>query len=414
MTSSPSHSLMAIPGLVFILAGLTALAPLATDAYLPAVPTMADALGRSVHDVELSISLFLAGFSLGQLFGGPFSDHFGRRIAIFTGLALFSLGSLAIIFTPNIEWLWAFRVVQALGGGLTVVNTPAIVRDISSGNESARTLSRMAMILMLAPLLAPVLGSLILQTLSWPMIFGLLFIYSLLLAVTIHRVLPETRRLQTDRPNALRRYWMVLRHRHALGYLVSACFGYGSLFAFITGSPSVYMGYFSLSETLYPFAFGANVLALLAFNKLNIRLLGRHQPRNLLLAGQLVQLVTGMILIVYVVTSSTVQLPLFILLVMLFFGCHGLVSANAMAGITEFFPTNSATATALMGACGFAFGAFTGSLVGLFADGTPLPMAAMMALCALLAPALRLLLQRGPVAEAEPPRQAGSASSTSA
>ena len=95
-----------IPGFVFLLAALTALAPLATDAYLPAVPTIADALSRSVHDVELSISLFLAGFSIGQLVGGPFSDHFGRRTGIFIGLALFCSGSLAISFSQSIEWMW--------------------------------------------------------------------------------------------------------------------------------------------------------------------------------------------------------------------------------------------------------------------------------------------------------------------
>ncbi|MBT00460.1 MAG: multidrug transporter [Oceanospirillaceae bacterium] len=388
-----------IPGFVFLLAALTALAPLATDAYLPAVPTIADALSRSVHDVELSISLFLAGFSIGQLVGGPFSDHFGRRTGIFIGLALFCSGSLAISFSQSIEWMWTMRIVQAVGGGMTVVNTPAIVRDISGGRDSARTLSRMAIILMLAPMLAPLLGSLILQTLGWRPIFILLLIYGVILAVVIFRVLPETRIVQKDRPNAIKRYWMVLKSRYALGYLFSACFAYGSLFAFITGSPSVYMGYFELSETAYPFAFGANVFALMIFNKLNIRLLGRHHPQKLLLAGQIIQLATGLVLALYTLVSGAPTLPMFILLIMLFFGCHGLVSANSMAGITEIFPHNSATATALMGACGFAFGALSGSLVGLVADGTPQPMVLMMAACAILAPATRLMLQRGlPVA----------------
>jgi len=387
---------LVIPGFVFILAALTALAPLATDAYLPAIPTIARELGRSIPDVELSISFFLAGFSIGQLFGGPFSDHFGRRTGIFFGLSLFIIGSLAITFTPSIEWLWLFRVVQAVGGGITVVNTPAIVRDLFSGRESARTMSRMAMILMLAPLLAPVLGSLVLQSAGWQMIFVLLLIYGIVLAGVIHRVLPETRKIQTDRPNAVRRYWMVIRNRHALGYLFSACFGYGSLFAFITGSPSVYMGYFGMSESTYPLAFGANVLTLILLNKLNIRLLANHQPRTLLLAGQLIQIATGAMLFGYVFLGGELQIQIFIPLVMLFFGCHGLVSANSMAGITDLFPTNSATATALMGACGFAFGAFSGSLVGLLYDGTPLPMALVMFICAVLAPVIRLLFQWGP------------------
>lgn len=387
---------LVIPGFVFILAALTALAPLATDAYLPAIPTIARELSRTVPDVELSISFFLVGFSIGQLIGGPFSDHFGRRTGIFCGLSLFILGSLAITFTPSIEWLWVFRVVQALGGGITVVNTPAIVRDLHSGRESARTMSRMAMILMLAPLLAPVLGSLILQTLSWQMIFILLLLYGCILTAVIYRTLPETRQVQTNRPNAFRRYWMVMRNRHALGYLFSACFGYGSLFAFITGSPSVYMGYFGLSESSYPLAFGANVIALVLLNKVNIRLLSSHAPRTLLLAGQLIQILTGALLFGYAFLGGDLNIALFIPLVMLFFGCHGLVSANSMAGMTDLFPTNSATATALMGACGFAFGALAGSLVGLLYDDTPLPMTLVMFACALLAPTIRLLLQMGP------------------
>ncbi|WP_432698152.1 multidrug effflux MFS transporter [Marinobacterium sp. YM272] len=394
---NPGSTSRHIPGFIFILAALTALAPLATDAYLPAVPTIAQSLGASVHQVEMSISFFLFGFSIGQLFGGPFSDHFGRRIGIFTGLALFLTGSLAIMFTPNVEWLWGFRILQALGGGMTVVNTPAIVRDLYSGRESAQTLSRMAVILMLAPLMAPILGSVVLQTLGWHMIFGLLLIYGAIIATLIYRALPETREIQKDRPNAVKRYWMVLRNRHAVGYLASACFGYGSLFAFITHSPSVYMGYFNLSESVYPFAFGANVFSVLIMNKINIRMLAKHAPRRLLLAGQLIQLVTGIGLVLFVAFGgSELNIFLFIALVMLFFGCHGLVSANSMAGITDFFPRNSATATALMGACGFAFGAICGSVTSLFADGTPLPMAMMMFACALLSPLVRMLLQMGP------------------
>lgn len=394
-----SREPVAIPGFLFILAALTALAPLATDAYLPAVPTIAQALGTAIPDVELSISFFLAGFSIGQLLGGPFSDHFGRRIGIFSGLSLFTLGSLAICFTPSIEWLWLFRIVQAIGGGMTVVNTPAIVRDLSSGRESARTMSRMAMILMLAPLLAPVLGSLILQTLGWRMIFVLLLIYSAVLVLVIHKSLPETRRVQPDRPNAARRYWMVMRNRHALGYLFSTCFGYGSLFAFITASPSVYMGYFELNESSYPFAFGANVVSLLLMNRINIRMLGKHQPRALLLVGQLLQIGAGAALFGYVYLSDSIHILIFIPLVMLFFSCHGLVNANSMAGMTDLFPTNSATATALMGACGFASGALAGSLVGLIYDGTPMPMTLVMFGCAILSPLIRILLQWGPVPE---------------
>lgn len=127
----------------------------------------------------------------------------------------------------------------------------------------------------------------------------------------------------------------------------------------------------------------------------------------------MIQMAAALVLFAYIYFSSAPQVWMFVPLVVVFFGCHGLVSANTMAGITEFFPTNSATATALMGASGFAFGAFTGSMVGIYADGTPLPMVTTMMLCALLAPALRLLLQRGPTPEIQPEAQAGSSVSSS-
>lgn len=384
-----------IPGFLLILAALTALAPLATDAYLPAIPTIANELGRSVHDVELSISLFLGGFALGQVIGGPFSDHFGRRIGIFTGLSLFCVGTAAILFTSSLEWLWGARVLQAIGGGLTVVNTPAIVRDFYSGRESAATMSRMGIILMIAPLSAPLIGSVILQFSSWQMIFLFLLCYGVLLGWVIHRRLPESRQVQLDRPNALKRYWAVLSHRYALGYLASACCAYGSLFAFITGSPSVYMGYFGLSESVYPFVFGANVVTLIAMSRLNIRLLRKHMPLRLLSVAQVLQLGVGLIFLAYIYFSSAPALVAVVLLIMLFMGFHGLLTANTMAGITEFFPTNAATATALLGACGFATGALSGTLVGIYGDGTAWPMAVIMAACSVLAPVARSLLQLG-------------------
>lgn len=386
---------LSIRSLILLLAALTAMAPLAIDAYLPAMLDMSAFFGVSIHDVELSLSLFLAGFALGQIVGGPFSDHFGRRAATGSGISLFCLGTLGIILSPTIEWLWAFRVIEAFGGGLAVVNSAAIIRDFSKGQESARHLSNMAVIMMLAPLLAPLLGMVLLHLSGWRLVFDFLLVYGLIIGSTLFFKLPETRLITDDRPGAFKRYGMVLSNRCAVGFLFSQCFALGGMFAFITGSPSVYMGYFGISETVYPFLFGTNVVAMIFFNRLNVRLLKRHRPQFILSIGQAGQILTASLLLAYISFNSNPSLYIVIPLIILFIGVMGLIVANATSSTVEYFPSNSATATALLGASGFATGAVTGAVVGILGDGTAWPMIVVMFGCAVAAPSLRFLMQNG-------------------
>lgn len=386
---------LSVRSMILLLAALTAMAPLAIDAYLPAMPQMADFFAVSIHDIELSLSLFLAGFAIGQIIGGPFSDHFGRRAATGIGISLFCLGTLGIILSPSIAWLWGFRIIEAIGGGLAVVNSAAIIRDFSKGQESARHLSNMAIIMMLAPLLAPVIGMLLLHISGWRLVFDFLLLYGLLIGATLFFKLPETRIKTEDRPNAFKRYWMVLSNRYAIGFLFSQCFALGGMFAFITGSPSVYMGFFGVSETVYPFLFGTNVVAMMLFNRLNVRLLKQYQPRVILSVGQAGQVITASLLLAYVSLSSMPSLYIVTPLIIIFIGIMGLIVSNATSSTVEFFPTNSATATALLGAAGFTTGAIAGAIVGILGDGTAFPMALVMFTCAATAPLLRFLVQAG-------------------
>lgn len=386
---------LSVRSMILLLAALTAMAPLAIDAYLPAMPQMADFFTVSIHDIELSLSLFLAGFAIGQIIGGPFSDHFGRRAATGIGISLFCLGTLGIILSPSIAWLWGFRIIEAIGGGLAVVNSAAIIRDFSKGQESARHLSNMAIIMMLAPLLAPVIGMLLLHISGWRLVFDFLLLYGLLIGATLFFKLPETRIKTGDRPNAFKRYWMVLSNRYAIGFLFSQCFALGGMFAFITGSPSVYMGFFGVSETVYPFLFGTNVVAMMLFNRLNVRLLKQYQPRVILSVGQAGQVITASLLLAYVSLSNTPSLYIVTPLIIIFIGIMGLIVSNATSSTVEFFPTNSATATALLGAAGFTTGAIAGAIVGILGDGTAFPMALVMFTCAATAPLLRFLVQAG-------------------
>lgn len=386
------HSL---PGLILMLAALTALAPLAIDAYLPAMPVIRDALNTTTHATELSLSLFLAGFALGQIMGGPLSDHFGRRRMIFIGIALFIAGTLVIIFSQQISGLWTGRIIQALGGGLAIVNAAAVIRDISSGRDSARYLSHMGVIIMIAPLLAPLIGMLILHASGWRAIFVFLLGYALILGVLLFRKLPETRVIYADRPNALRRYWRVISHRQALGYIASQSLTYGALFTFITASPLVYMGFFGVSETWYPFLFGINVLCIIAVNRINVRLLRRFSPHQLLTTGQLGQCTCGLILLGFVLLLPSQQLlNIVVLMIMLFIGFQGLIIANTIASTIELFPDNSATASALLSASGFMTGAVAGGLAGSFGEISPFPMVVIMCVCAFSGLFIRLLIQQ--------------------
>lgn len=383
-----------IPGLVWMLAGLTALGPLAIDAYLPAFPDMAADLSVSVQSIELTVSLFLAGFALGQLAGGPFSDHYGRRAAIFTGLTLFGIGTLGIMLSPQVETVWIARFIQAFGGGVSVVNSAAIVRDLFRGADSARAMSRIAAIMMVAPMLAPVLGSVMLHLGSWRSIFLVLLVYTLTLLLTLAYKMPETRQVQ-DLPaiSPLRRYLQVIRHRRALGFLVAVAFSHAAMFAFITGSSGVYMAHFGASAATFPLLFGANVVVLLICNQINIRIVHRFTPQRLLMLAQWTQGFIGCSLL-SIIWLGEIQLWQLVPGIMLFIGLQGFIISNGMASTIEFFPQSAATATALVGATGFALGGLSGALIGLLGDGSPLPMVAVMTGSVLVGITLRTLLHR--------------------
>ncbi len=380
--------------LILLLAGLTAIAPLAIDAYLPAMPLMASSFAVSIHSIELSLSLFLAGFAVGQLTGGPLSDHFGRRRIIFIGLSLFCFASLGIVFSQTLHGLWFWRIVQAIGGGMAIVNSSAVIRDISSGRDSARYLAHMAIIMMIAPLSAPLIGVLCLYFAGWQSIFIVLFVYALLIALLLYRLLPETRIKTEQSISALRRYIEILSHRKALAYLAAQSFAYGGLFSFITASPSVYMIYFGVSASVYPLLFGINVLMMIVINRINVRLLRFYDPPCLLRLGQLLQVSAGSLMLLYIIFSTQPDLIVIVGGVMLFIGAQAFIVSNAVASTVELFPRSSATATAVLGSAGFLSGAASGLVVTSFGDGSLWPMITVMSVCAISGFTLKTLILR--------------------
>jgi DHA1 family bicyclomycin/chloramphenicol resistance-like MFS transporter len=374
------------PGRVSLLVAInTALAPFAIDAYLPAMAALASSIGASIHHTELSISVFMAGFAIGQLLFGPVSDRLGRKPVLLSGLVVFLLASLMLATVGSLTELLAWRFVQALGGGACVVNSAAIVRDCFSGRQAASVISTMAMIMMLAPLVAPLFGSAMLYLSGWRVIFIFLAGYAAFLLWLMSTRLPETRdpnQPVASFPQVLRNYASVIRHREGLGYICAVSASFGGLFAFVTASPFVYMEHFGLSPAVYPFVLGANVIFIALSNRLNIHLLKSRTPLQNLYLGLAIQLVAAGGLVVAVLTGMA-SLPMVVALVMLYSGMIGLISPNAMALLLDHFGHMSATATALMGAAKFGSAALAGVMVGAFEIENLWPMVLTMLVASL-------------------------------
>ncbi|WNL37820.1 multidrug effflux MFS transporter [Halomonas sp. PAMB 3264] len=369
-----------------LVAANTALAPFAIDAYLPAIGILAQAIDESIHRTELSISMFLFGFALGQLCFGPLSDRVGRKPVLMGGLVVFLLASLLITTVDSLGALLAWRFVQALGGGACVVNSAAIVRDCFSGREAARVMSTMAMIMMLAPLVAPAVGSLLLRVGDWWLIFVFLAAYAGFLLWLLGTKLPETRDMSLPAASprqVLRNYASVLRHREAMGYICAVAASFAGLFAFVTASPFLYLDYFSLSPHVYPAVFGVNVVVIALSNRVNIYLLRYRTPQQNLRLGLGVQLVAALALVL-VNALGLASLYVVVPLIMLFTGMIGLITPNAISSLLDHFGHISATATALLGGIQFTCGALAGVVVGLFEVDHLGPMLLTMLTVALL------------------------------
>lgn len=383
-----------IRSLAVLLAMLTAVAPFAVDMYLPAMQTMAKELSVPIHYIEISISTFLFGFALGQLIGGPLSDRLGRKPMIALGLILFSITSLMLTQTESINQLLMLRALQAIGGGIATVNSSAIIRDLFAGDDMAKVLSMVAIVMMSAPLVAPMLGAFVVKFFDWQSIFLSLAIYSLLVMLLLLWRLPETnprsKLSELKRPSLWQSYKRVLSHRQAMGYIVAISFAFSGMFVFITSSAFTYMEYFSVSVQLFPFLFGANVLVMMLMNRINVWALNHYSSKDILTTGLLIQLSCGIGLVIasYAQADLTIIVPLN----MIFVGSLGLIAANATAGTLNFFPDISGTATAVIGVTEFTLGALVGLLWSYLHElqfiatqqHTLSPMAWVMAACALI------------------------------
>jgi DHA1 family bicyclomycin/chloramphenicol resistance-like MFS transporter len=365
-----------------ILSTLMAFASISTDLYLPALPTMASSLHADAGTVELTISGYLVGFSLGQLLWGPIGDRHGRRLPIAIGLVLFIAGSAGCAVSTSAAMLVGWRALQAVGACASVVLARAMVRDLYTGHRAAQMMSTLMTVMAIAPLLGPSVGGLILHMASWRAIFWTLVgvgLATLAALYALPETLPPERRNREPLWRALAGYGELLRHRRLLGYAAAGGCFYGGIYAYIAGTPFAYITYYHVSPQCYGVLFGAGIVGIMLTNQINSRLVRRLGGDRLMRAGALGAAVAGLQLAFDAWTGwgglTGLVIPLF-----LFISATGFIVANSIAGALGSFPERAGSVSALVGAIQYGTGITGSALVGIFANGTPWPMACIIAL----------------------------------
>ena len=367
--------------LVLVLGALSAIGPLTIDTYLPALPELSRQLGATDAQAQATITGLLIGLGFGQLIIGPLSDSVGRRKPLLAGLVLHALMSVLCALAPSIGLLTVTRTLQGFAGAAVAVVAMAVVRDLFSGIRAAQLLSRLVLVLGVAPILAPSLGSALLALTSWRGIFVVLAVIALGMLVLAFLALPETLPAERRRPvsvtGSLRAYGALFKDRLFIVMVLVAGLMFATLFAYISGAPFVLQDLYGMTPQQFGLAFSANAVGMIAMTQINPWLVKRYSPVSVLSFGVLVAFAGAITLFVLMLLGVGGWLafmgPLFFVI-----SAAGLSFPNAPAIALNRHGDSAGTAAALLGASQFMIGGMVAPLVGVFANGTPVPMAAIM------------------------------------
>ena len=388
--------------MIVVLGALVALGPLTIDMYLPALPKIADDLSVSSSVAQLTLTGTLAGLALGQLIVGPLSDSLGRRRPLMAGIVLHMLASLLCLFAPNIAVLGVARGLQGVGAAAAMVVAIAVVGDLFAESVAATVLSRLMLVLGVAPVVAPSLGAAVLLKASWHWVFAVLVVLAAGLLVLAALALPETLPASHRRPLKMRSiaatYVEVLRDvRFDILVLVGAL-GMSGLFAYIAGASFVLQGHYGLDQQAFALVFGAGAVALIAATQVNVVLLRRFGPQTIVLWALVAASLAGVVF-VGLSFAHIGGLPGFVVPVWAILAAMGLVIPNAPAVALARHPDAAGTAAAVLGAAQFGLGAAVAPLVGVLGNGE-IALALVMTVGMVIA-LLALLAVGVPAAETE-------------
>jgi MFS transporter, DHA1 family, multidrug resistance protein len=358
--------------MIVVLGALVALGPLTIDMYLPALPKIADDLSVSSSVAQLTLTGTLAGLALGQLIVGPLSDSLGRRRPLMAGIVLHMLASLLCLFAPNIAVLGVARGLQGMGAAAAMVVAIAVVGDLFDESVAATVLSRLMLVLGVAPVVAPSLGAAVLLKASWHWVFAALVILAggllLLAALALPETLPESHRRPLKVRGIAATYVELLRDARFVILVLVAALGMSGLFAYIAGASFVLQGHYGLDQQAFALVFGAGAVALIGATQLNVVLLRRFGPQVIVVWALVAASLAGVVF-VGVSFSHVGGLPGFVLPVWAILAAMGLVIPNAPAVALSRHPDAAGTAAALLGAAQFGLGAAVAPLVGVLGNG---------------------------------------------
>ena len=367
--------------LVLVLGALSAIGPLTIDTYLPALPELSRQLGATDAQAQATITGLLIGLGFGQLVIGPLSDSVGRRTPLLAGLGLHALMSVLCALAPSILMLTVTRTLQGLAGAAVAVVAMAVVRDLFSGIRAAQLLSRLILVLGVAPILAPSLGSALLAVTSWRGIFVVLALAALGMLALAYLALPETLPVERRRPVSLRgsarAYASLFGDRLFVVMVLVAGLMFATLFAYISGAPFVLQDLYGMTAQQFGLAFSANAVGLILMTQLNPVLVKYYSPVTVLTVGVLVAVGGAVTLLVLMVLGVGGWLA-FMAPLAVIVSAAGLSFPNAPAIALNRHGESAGTAAALLGAAQFMIGGAIAPLVGALDNGTPVPMAAIM------------------------------------
>ncbi|MGZ5377009.1 MAG: multidrug effflux MFS transporter [Mycobacterium sp.] len=357
--------------LILLLGVMVALGPLTIDMYLPALPNIADDYGVSSSVVQLTLTGTLAGLGLGQLIVGPLSDSLGRRRPLMAGIVLHMVASVLCLFAPNIALLGVARGLQGMGAAAAMVVAFAIVGDLFAESAAATVISRLMLVLGVAPVLAPSLGAAVLLKASWHWVFAVLVVIAGTLLLLAAMALPETLAVSHRRPLKVRSiaatYVEVLRDVRFVVLVLVAALGMSGLFAYISGAAFVLQDRFGLDQQAFALVFGAGAVALIGATQFNVVLLRRFAPQTIALWALAAASAAGVVFVGLSVAHIGGLLG-FVLPVWAILGAMGLVIPNAPAVALSRHPEAAGTAAAVLGAAQFGLGAAIAPLVGVLGN----------------------------------------------
>lgn len=383
---------------MILLGSIIAIGPMSIDLYLPSFPELTRSFGVSESTIQLTLTAFLAGLAVGQLVVGPLSDTVGRRPPLLVGMIGYSIASVLCAVAPTIEVLIAGRFLQGLVGSTGMVLALALVRDLVDGPMMARVISRLILVIGVAPVLAPTLGGQLLPITGWRGLFAVLAAFGVIMAVVVavfvKETLPADRRNREGIAGTVRSYRSVITDRRYLAYAMISVLGFLMIFAYVSGSPFVYQEIYGVSPQVFGVLFGSTALSMVIISQLNARLVMRTPPLQVLARAVPVTVTAALVLLLTASTGAFGVIGIAVPLIVMF-GSFGLILPNAGALALNRHPKSAGTAASLVGTSQFAIGGVAGPAIAAAGGGeSPVPMAVVIVVAALGVTTLALVSAR--------------------